>query len=121
MDWLTKRKKAIDYIETHLDDNIDFEIVAAKACCSPYNFQRMFSFITDTSLTQYIRRRRLTQAALELQNTNHKVLDVAIKYGFDTETSFARVYKTLHGVTSAKARQDGIKLKAFPKTSRSNL
>ena len=72
---------AIDYIENNLTGKIDFDVVAQKACCSSYNFQRMFSFITDVTLAEYIRRRRLTQAALELQNTDIKVLDAAIKYG----------------------------------------
>jgi AraC family transcriptional regulator len=90
MDWLTKMNAAIDYIENNLTGEIDYGVVAMKACCSSYNFQRMFSFITDTTLAEYIRRRRLTQAALELQETSARVLDVAIKYGYDSSTSFAR-------------------------------
>lgn len=117
MDWLMKMNAAIDYIEVHLIEEIDPNEVARKACCSSYNFQRMFSFITDISLAEYIRRRRLTQAALELQNTNQKVIDIAVKYGYDTATSFARAFKTLHGVTPAEARQQGIQLKAYPKIS----
>lgn len=117
MDWLTKMNEAIDYIEMNLTEKIDFNIVAMKAGCSSYNFQRMFSFITDISLAEYIRRRRLTQAALELQNTKIKVIDVAVKYGYDNTTSFSRAFKNLHGLTPVEARQEGAKLKAYPKIS----
>lgn len=115
MDWLTKMNNAIDYIEANLTDDIDFDTVARKASCSSYNFQRMFSFITDISLAEYIRRRRLTQAALELQNTDSKVIDVAVKYGYDSATSFSRAFKVLHGITPAQAKEEGVKLKAYPK------
>lgn len=117
MDWLVKMNSAIDYIETNLAGEIDINIVAMKACCSSYNFQRMFSFITDITLAEYIRRRRLTQAALELQNSDMKVIDVAVKYGYDTAASFARAFKTLHGLTPAEAKREGVKLKAYPKIS----
>ncbi len=117
MDWLDKMNSAIDYIEANLTEEIDVNVVARKACCSPYNFQRMFSFITDTSLAEYIRRRRLTQAALDLQNTSLKVIDVAVKYGYDSTTSFARAFKALHGLTPVEAKQEGVKLKAYSKIS----
>lgn len=117
MDWLTKMNSAINYIEANLTGKIDFNVVAMKACCSSYNFQRMFSFITDITLAEYIRRRRLTQAAVELQNSNIKVIDVAIKYGYDTATSFTRAFKALHGITPVEAKQEGVQLKAYPKIS----
>lgn len=117
MDWLTKMNSAIDYIENNLTGEIDFNIVCAKACCSSYNFQRMFSFITDITLAEYIRRRRLTAAALELQNSSKKVIDVAVKYSYDSATSFARAFSALHGITPTEAKRAGAKLKAYPKIS----
>ena len=117
MDWLTKMNSAIDYIENNLTGKIDFNTVAQKACCSSYNFQRMFSFITDITLAEYIRRRRLTQAALELQNSSSKVVDIAVKYGYESSTSFARSFAALHGITPTAARQAGAKLRAYPKIS----
>ncbi|BCN31920.1 AraC family transcriptional regulator [Anaeromicropila herbilytica] len=117
MDWLTKMNEAIDYIENNLLEDIDYSIVAQKACCSSYNFQRMFSFITDVSLAEYIRRRRLTQAALELQNSNTKVIDVALKYGYDSPVSFSRAFANIHGITPNEAKQSGAELKAYPKIS----
>jgi AraC family transcriptional regulator len=77
----------------------------------------MFSFITDVSLSEYIRRRRLTLAALELQNSNIKVIDLAIKFGYDSPVSFSRAFQQLHGVTPTEARSDGVTLKAYPRMS----
>lgn len=114
MDWLTKMNAAIDYIETNLTGEIDFSVIAQKACCSTYNFQRMFSFVTDVTLAEYIRRRRLTLAALELQNTDIKVIDLALKYGYDSATSFSRAFQSLHGITPTSARAEGVTLKAYP-------
>lgn len=117
MDWLVKMNSAIEYIEENLTEEIDLNLVAAKACCSSYNFQRMFSFITDIPLAEYIRRRKLTQAALDLQNTDIKIIEIAMKYGYDSGTSFARAFGSIHGLTPKEARQAGVKLKAYPKIS----
>ena len=81
MDLLTRMDLALAYVENNLTGEIDQEVLARIACCSIYNFSRMFSFITDISLTEYIRRRRLTMAAMELQQGgNIKVIDLALKY-----------------------------------------
>lgn len=117
MDWLTKMTAALDYIEDNLSNEIDLDAVAAKACCSSYNFQRMFSFITDVPLAEYIRRRRLTQAALDLQQTGVKVIDVAVKYGYSSSGAFARAFTALHGISPSDAKKAGAKLKAYPRIS----
>lgn len=117
MDLLMKMNAALDYIENNLTENIDFTMVAQKACCPSYNFQRMFSFITDVPLAEYIRRRRFTQAAIELQNSNAKVIDVALKYGYDSPVSFSRAFANIHGITPNEAKQSGVELKAYPKIS----
>ena len=117
MDWLIKMNRALDYIEENLTEELDMNTIALKACCSSYNFQRMFSFIADCPLAEYIRRRRLTQAALELRNTDAKIIDVAVKYGYDSATSFARAFTALHGLPPSEARLDGASLKAYPKIS----
>jgi AraC family transcriptional regulator len=110
--------RAMDYIEMNLSGEIELAEVARRACCSSHHFQRMFSFITDVTLAEYIRRRRLTLAALELQNSDAvKVIDVALKYGYESPVSFARAFQLLHGVTPAMARQGGIALKAYPRLS----
>ncbi|GMK41249.1 AraC family transcriptional regulator [Paenibacillus sp. CCS19] len=118
MEWLERMNRAMDYIEANLNDEIMLSEVSRRACCSSHQFQRMFSFITDVTLAEYIRRRRLTLAALELQNNEAaKVIDVAMKYGYESPVSFARAFQALHGITPAMARQDGIMLKAYPRLS----
>ena len=117
MDWLEKMNSAIDYIERNLTAEIDLDEVCRRACCSSYNFQRMFSFITDVALAEYIRRRRLTAAAFELQSSDIKVIDIAMKYGYDSATSFARAFSALHGISPTEARRNGAQLKAYPRIS----
>ncbi len=117
MDWLERMNGAIAYIEAHLDEEIDYEGAAQAACCSVYHFQRMFSFITDIPLSEYIRRRRLTLAANELQSTEVRIIDVAFKYGYDSHEAFSRAFQKLHGVPPSIARSKGIKLKAYPRMS----
>ncbi|RAV09192.1 AraC family transcriptional regulator [Paenibacillus contaminans] len=117
MDWLTRMNRAMDYIEMNLTGEIELAEVAHRACCSSHQFQRMFSFITNVTLAEYIRRRRLTLAALELQNSDVKVIDIALKYGYESPVSFARAFQVLHGVTPAMARQVGTPLKAYPRLS----
>jgi AraC family transcriptional regulator len=117
MDWLQKMNAALNYIEDNLTEEIDFSLVAKKACCSSYNFQRMFSFITDITLAEYIRRRRLTNAAFELQHSDIKIIDLAIKYGYDSPVSFTRAFRAMHSITPTQAREEGIELKAYPRLS----
>jgi AraC family transcriptional regulator len=115
MDWLDRMNGAISHIEENLTGDIDYEDVARIACCSTYHFQRMFSFITDVTLSEYVRRRRLTMAAFELQNRDVKVIDLALKYGYDSPNSFTRAFQALHGVTPSSARDKGVRLKAYPR------
>ncbi len=117
MDLLTRMSLAIAYVEDNLTSDIDQEVLARIACCSIHNFYRMFSFITDISLTEYIRRRRLTLAAIELQSSDIKVIDLAVKYGYDSPVSLSRSFQTLHGLTPKEARADGVTLKAYPRIS----
>jgi AraC family transcriptional regulator len=115
MDYLRRLNDALDYIECNLDGYIDYKIAADLACCSVSYFQRMFSFITDVTLSEYIRRRRMTLAAFELQNSDIKIIDLAIKYGYESPDSFSRAFQSLHGLIPSKARNSGISLKAYPR------
>ncbi len=117
MDWLDKMNGAINYIEENLKETIYFEEAAKRACTSVYHFQRLFSFITDIPLSEYIRRRRLTLAAFELQNSDIKVLDLSLKYGYDSPVSFTRAFQNQHGITPSLARDKGVELKAYPRIS----
>jgi len=117
MEWLEKMNGAINYTEDNLSSNIDFEKVARVACCSSFHFQRMFSFIIDVPLSEYIRRRRLTLAAFELQNSDIKIIDIGLKYGYESPDSFTRAFQNLQGVTPSLARKTGVQLKAYPRIS----
>lgn len=113
MDWIDRMNSAIDYIETNLTDEIDLAKAAQAACCSEYHFTRMFSFIADMPLNEYIRRRRLTLAGFELKNSDIKIIDLAYKYGYDSPNSFTRAFQLMHGVKPSEARTLGVELKAF--------
>lgn len=117
MEWVERMNRAIGYIEDHLAEDVDYAEAARIACCSLYHLQRMFPFITDVSLSEYVRRRRLTLAAFELQNGPIKVIDLALKYGYDSPEAFARAFQQLHGTTPTAARASGTKLKAYPRIS----
>jgi len=115
MDWLDRMNDAMDYIESKLADHISYDKIAQTACCSTYHFQRMFPFITGVTLSEYIRRRRLTLAAFELQTTDVKVIDIALKYGYESPEAFTRAFKNLHGVMPVSARNKGVSLKTYPR------
>ncbi|WP_426445463.1 AraC family transcriptional regulator [Paenibacillus sp. S-38] len=117
MDWLKRMNGALDYIEDNLAGEIDYNTAAGIACCSVYHFQRMFSYMVDIPLSEYIRRRRLTLAAFELQTRSIKILDLALKYGYDSPEAFTRAYQKLHGVAPSLSRQKGISLKSYPRLS----
>jgi AraC family transcriptional regulator len=105
---------AMRYIEANLEGEIDFQKVSQLAGCSEYHFRRMFSFLSGMSLSEYIRRRRLSQAAMELSQSNVKVIDLAVQYGYDSPDSFSRAFQALHGLTPTEARTEGVFLKAVP-------
>lgn len=114
MDVLKNVNNAMQYIEDNLTEEIDFKEVAKRACSSEYHFKRMFPFLSGVSLSEYIRRRRLTLAAFELRDHNSRVIDVAIKYGYHSADSFARAFQNMHGINPSEARHNGKSLKAFP-------
>jgi len=115
MDWIDRMNSAMDYIELHLTDTIEYEQLAKIVCCSVYHFQRMFSFISGVALSEYIRRRRLTVAAIELQNKNTKIIDIALKYGYESPEAFSRAFKSMHGVAPSSVHNMGITLKSYPR------
>lgn len=114
MEWFKNLSKAIDYIEKNLDGDISYEEAAKIACCSTNYFQRMFAYVTGITLVEYIRRRRMTQAAFELQTKDIKVLDIAMKYGYTSPTAFNRAFQSVHGINPAMAKSQGCQLCAYP-------
>lgn len=117
MDWITGMQKAIDYIEANLTEEIDYEKVAAESFSSSYHFQRVFSILCGYTLGEYIRLRRLSLAGAELANGKEKVIDIALKYGYDNPDSFAKAFQKFHGITPSQARADGSMLKSFSRLS----
>ena len=115
MDWLERMNNAMKYIEDHLDQEIDYAQAAKAACCSVYHFQRIFSFASELSLGEYIRLRRMTLAALDLLNTQDKVIDIALKYGYQSPTAFTRAFVNMHGAAPSAVREGGVMLKSFPR------
>ena len=118
MNYINELQKAIDYIEDNLENNINFEIVAKEVGMSAFYFHRIFSAVIGISPTTYIRNRRLTVAAQEISKNNKSILDIALKYGFESHEAFSRAFKNFHGVVPKMAKTDGNEFKNF---SRANL
>ncbi len=116
MDWLEHMNSALSYMEDNLDGDISFEKASRLACLSLYQFQRIFSYFAGVPLAEYLRRRRLTKAAFDLQSGG-KVLDTALRYGYESPTSFNRAFQAIHGITPSAAQKQGAVLKAFPRIS----
>lgn len=117
MNWITGIQRALDYIEEHLTQEIDYEVLAREACSSFYHFQRVFSLLCGYTLGEYIRLRRLTLAGAELAAGKIRVIDAALKYGYDSPDSFARAFTRFHGVTPSSAREEGVRLNTFTRLS----
>ena len=117
MDWICGLQKAIDYIENHLTEKIDYEAVAKQGYSSSYHFQRVFGILCGVTMGEYIRNRRLSLAGSELATTDAKVIDVALKYGYESPDSFTKAFKQFHGITPSEAKKDGSNLKAFSRMS----
>lgn len=117
MEWIERLNSAVNYIEENIKETIDLKEVSKIACCSTYHFQRMFAYMANIPLSEYIRRRRMSLAAVDLQSGNEKVIDISLKYGYDSPTAFNRAFKSVHGMTPSQAREEGIILKAFPPIS----
>lgn len=117
METLVLLRQSIDYMEERLLAKLEVEDIAKAALSSKYHFQRMFYALTGFTVTEYIRNRRLTLAAEELAGTNSKVIDVALKYGYESPEAFTKAFQRLHGLTPSAARKKDVKLKSFPRIS----
>ena len=113
MNWIDDTKNAINFIENNLLEYINVDDVSKHINSSTDYFQRTFSIVTGLSISEYIRNRRLTLAGEELKNTQEKVIDVALKYGYDSPESFTKAFTRFHGVTPASARVSNANLKYF--------
>lgn len=117
MEWIKGLNNAINYMEEHITEPIDYERIAQEMNISSYYFQKLFSILCGCNVSEYVRNRRLTLAGSELLNTDEKIIDIAFKYGYDTPEGFARAFTRFHGVTPSRARNGDAKLKSFSKLS----
>lgn len=117
MDWITGIQNAINYIEDHITEELDYEEIAGKSFSSSFHFQRVFSILCGYTLGEYIRNRRLTLAGMELASKGGRVIDVACKYGYESPESFAKAFQKFHGITPSQARGSGVTLKSFSRLS----
>lgn len=115
MEWVQRMNRALEYLERHLTGEVDLEEAARIACCSVYHFQRIFPCLAGIPLSEYLRRRRMSLAAADLL-AGQKVVEVALKYGYDSPTAFNRAFQRVHGVAPSKVQQGAV-LKAFPPIS----
>lgn len=115
MEWLKRMNMVLDYIESNLSAHIENEEIGRISSCPVGLFQRIFARITDIPLSEYIRRRKLTIAAFELKTTDIKIIDVALKFGYESTDAFSVAFKRMHGINPAMARQNGVELKSYPR------
>ncbi|HBZ64589.1 MAG TPA: AraC family transcriptional regulator [Lachnospiraceae bacterium] len=113
MDWMNAIGESIQYIEKHLADEITLEEIANHVCISSFYLQKGFSFACGITISEYIRNRRMALAGNDLLAGYAKVIDIALKYGYDSPDSFTKAFTRFHGVTPAKVRKDHSMLKSF--------
>lgn len=111
--WTEGIQSAIQYIEDNLTEELDIADIAAKAYVSPFYFQKIFSVLCGMTVGEYIRCRRLALAAEELSKADIKVIDIAIKYGYDSPDSFTRAFTKFHGISPSAAKEKGAAIKSF--------
>lgn len=114
MDWIDRLNEAVRYIEDNLTGEIEYEKLGQIACCSAYHFQRMFNYIAGVPLSEYIRRRKMSLAAVDIRGGEAKIIDVAAKYGYSSPTAFNRAFQSVHGVSPSAVRGEGVPIKSFP-------
>ena len=105
MDWIELLNSAINYIEAHITVEPDYDQLAKIACCSTYHFQRMFAYMAGVPLSEYIRRRKMSLAAVDLQGSDEKIVDLALKYGYASPTAFNRAFQSIHGIAPSALKK----------------
>ena len=113
MEWMSAISTAITYMENHITENVTTEDVAREVHISPFYFQKGFSLLCGFTIAEYLRNRRLSLAGNELATSDARVIDVAMKYGYDSPDSFTKAFTRFHGVTPSMAQKDSIMLKTF--------
>lgn len=110
MKYNTCIKKSIEYIEDNLDKKIELDELAGKVFLSKYHFHRIFHSTVGEPVAEYIRKRRLTEAANELLSTEVKIVDIALKYQFGSQETFTKAFKRIYGIPPREFRRKGINI-----------
>jgi len=113
VDWIQSLSKAIHYIENNLTNDISVDDVSNNVYASSFNFQRVFNLVTGMTIGDYIRNRRLSLAGQELLHTKNKIIDVAMRYQYDTQESFSKAFTRFHGFTPSSVRKQKSQIKVF--------
>lgn len=113
MDWVRGFQHAMDYMEEHLTESTDYEKIACEMNISVFYFQRIFTILCGMSPGEYIRNRRLSLAGSELVSTDHRIIDIALKYGYDTPEGFTRAFTKFHGAAPNVVRRNHLPIKSF--------
>lgn len=113
MGWIESINEAIEYIEENLDQDLSIEKIAKHACISPFYFQKGFAMLCGLTVGEYIRKRRLSLAGSCLLHSEEKMIDIALKYGYDSPDSFTKAFVRFHGVTPTAVRKEGAMVKSY--------
>ncbi len=113
MEWMAIIGNSIQYMEDHITEDITVESVAKSVGVSSFYFQKGFAMLCGFSVSEYIRNRRLALAGNDLLVTDEKIIDIAMKYGYDSPDSFTKAFVRFHGVTPTAVRKDDVLLKSF--------
>jgi len=117
MSWLKRMSLAVEYIEENLNGEITIEDVAKIACCSKYHFHRVFYSYFNVTFSEYIRRRKFTLAAVDVTGGQEKIMDIALKYGYDSPNAFTRAFRSIHGINPSEARSSQVKMATYSRAS----
>ena len=113
MNWIEGMSEAIAYIEENLTETLEVEEIAKRAYVSTFYFQKAFSLLCGFTVGEYIRQRRLARAGSDLISTNERIIDLALRYGFDSPDSFTKAFSRFHGSTPTAVRRNGATIKSF--------
>lgn len=113
MNWAKIIEDAIDYIEENITEDLTAGRIAGEVNTSAFYFQRGFSMLCGYTVGEYVRMRRLSIAGEELLSSDVKVIDIAMKYGYDSPDSFTKAFTRFHGSTPTDVRRGGAMLKSF--------
>ena len=115
MNIYTCLNEIIEYIENNLENDINYSKMAQIMASNEYTVKKVFSLISNISISEYIRNRRLSNAGFDLYKNNEKIIDIAIKYQYDNPTSFSRAFEKFHGIKPSLVNNNPEKLKVYPK------